>query len=143
MSRHYMCLYAICLHSSIYYRYALCCLYNIYVYYIAIHYMYLYNTCLYTIHTYTMYDAYTLYVYELCVSMHYICLYIIHDICTLYVSMPYMCLYTPVLGKQTDPWRWLASVANQWIPGSVKDTRKSDREGLLTLTSGLHTCTQI
>ena len=90
-----------------------------------------------------MYDAYILYMFTNYVCIHYICLYTIYDICTLYVSTPCMCLYALVLGNQTDPWMLFASVTNQWTPGSVKDTRKSDKEGLLTLTSGLHTCTQI
>lgn len=116
-SRYYMmsmhCVYMLYVYTFVYTIYTLWSLYNIYVCYMAIYYMYLYNTYVYTLYKYMWY-LYT-----------------------------YMCLYTLELGKQTDPWRLLASLANQWTPGSVKDTRKSDREGLLTLTSGLHTYTQI
>lgn len=134
-----MCLYAICLYIRLYTIYTLWSLYNICVCYMAIHYMYLYNTYVYTLYKfiYFVWCLYIIYVYELCVSMHCMSIYYIWYLYT------YMCLYTLELGKQTDPWRLLASLANQWTPGSVKDTRKSDREGLLTLTSGLHTYTQI
>lgn len=136
MAMHYVSICYMSIHSSIYYiHYEV---YTIYMYAI-----WLYTTCICTTHLYAIQSIYfvwclyIIYVYELCVSVHCMSIYYIWYLYT------YMCLYTLELGKQTDPWRLLASLANQWTPGSVKDTRKSDREGLLTLTSGLHTYTQI
>lgn len=143
-SRYYiwwLCTVSICymsIHSSIYYIHTMksiqyiCMLYG-YTLHVSVQ-----HICLYAIQSiYFVWCLYIIYVYELCVSVHCMSIYYIWYLYT------YMCLYTLELGKQTDSWRLLASLANQWTPGSVKDTRKSDREGLLTLTSGLHTYTQI
>lgn len=159
-----LCVYALCVRYNSLDTIYVCalCVYMLYVYtfvyvlYVSIHW-YLYNmcilydyTCICTAHIsihytclYTMYDAYTLYVYELCVSIYYICLYTIYNIHTLYGSAPYMCLYTLVLGNRQILGGCWPEYPISGQPGSVKDTRKSDRKGLLTLTSGLHTCTQI
>lgn len=137
MSMHYVSICHMAIHSSIYYIYTMksiqyiCMLYG-YTLHVSVQ-----HICLYAIQ-----------VYILCMMpIHYICLwtmcaYALH-IYYIWYLYTYLCLYTLELGNQTDPWKLLASLANQWTPGSVKDTRKSDREGLLTLTSGLHTYTQI